>query len=253
MATKKLVKPAVRPAWLDHPALAGARKKLAAAVKSAGLGERLDVIEAATKPTIALSLKKAAKAPPGVSRLGGAPEVAAPKKLHFVAQIALAEVHPLDLEGVLPDRGLVSFFAQLDAERDDYAEVGQVIHSPAGGAPVAAAKPGRGGMGLLTPKLILTLPYYEDPAFDRLKLSDEERESYHDEVYLAVMPEEPAHLLLGYGSSGTGHSLEGRPFLAQFASDERIDFEEGDSQTLRYYFKGKSPSLGSVVCTLEDA
>ncbi len=68
-----------------------------------------------------------------------------------------------------------------------------------------------------------------------------------------VMPEEPAHLLLGWGSSGTEHSLEGRAFLAQFASDDRIDFEEGDSETLRYYFKGKTPSLGAVVCTLQDA
>ncbi len=257
MATKKLVKPApkpaTKPAWLDHPGLAASRKKLAAAVKSAGLGHRLDVIEAAAKPSIALSLTKAAKAPPGASRLGGAPEVAPPKKLHFVAQIALAEVHPLDLEGVLPAEGLLSFFAQLDPEGDDYAEVGQVVHAGAGGAPIAGVKPRAKAMGLLTPKLVLTLPYYEDPAFDRLKLTDEERESYHDQVYLAVMPEEPAHLLLGYGSSGTEPSLEGRPFLAQFASDDRIGFEEGDSQTLRYYFKGKTPSLGSVVCTLEDA
>lgn len=253
MATKKTVKAPARPAWLGHPGLAASRKKLAAAVKSAGLGERLDAIEAAAKPTIALSLKKVAKAPPGASRLGGAPEVAPPKKLQFVAQIALAEVHPLDLEGRLPDKGLLSFFAQLDFKKDDYGEVGQVVHSAGGGPPIAGAKPGAKAIGLLTPSLVLTLPYFEDPAIEQLGLSEEERESYHDEVYLTVMPEEPAHLLLGYGSSGTEHSLEGRPFLAQLASDDRIDFEQGDSQTLRYYFKGKTPSLGSVVCTLEDA
>jgi hypothetical protein len=240
-----------KPKWLDNPALASARKKLGKLVKDAGLAHRFDEIEALAKPTIQFSLKKTANAPPGVSRLGGSPEVDVPGKLHFVAQIALAEVHALDLEGVLPARGLLSFFAQLDENRDDYAEVAKVVHSD---TPAPRNAPSRTkGIGLLTPKLILTLPYYEDPAIDKLKLTDEEREAYHDEVYLTLMPEEPAHLLAGYGSSGTEHSLESRPFLAQFASDDRVGFNEGDDQTLRFYFKGKKPDLGAVVCTLEEA
>lgn len=246
-----VARPVTKPKWLDNAALAGARKKLAKLVKDAGLSHRFDEIEALSKPTIQFSLKKASSAPPGVSRIGGSPEVDAPSKLHFVAQIALAEVHALDLEGALPARGLLSFFAQLDEKRDDYAEVAKVVHSESSAPRKVSSR--IKGIGLLTPKLILTLPYYEDPAIARLKLSDEEREAYHDEVYLTLMPEEPAHLLGGYGSSGTEHSLEDRAFLAQFASDDRIGFNEGDDQTLRFYFKGKKPDFSAVVCTLEDA
>lgn len=244
-------RPVTKPTWLDNAALASSRKKLAKLVKDAGLSHRFDEIEALAKPSIQFSLKKTASAPAGVSRIGGAPEVDVPGKLHFVAQIALAEVHGLDLEGVLPARGLLSFFAQLDEKRDDYAEVARVVHSE---TPAPRNVPSRiNGIGLLTPKLILTLPYYEDPAIGKLKLTDEEREVYHDEVYLTLMPEEPAHLLAGYGSSGTEHSLEGRAFLAQFASDDRIGFNEGDDQTLRFYFKAKKPEFGAVLCTLEEA
>lgn len=240
------------PPWLDHPGLGSQRKRLGSLVKQAGLSHRLAELEAVSKPAVAFSLKRVASAPRGVSRLGGAPEVATPPGLHFVAQVALADVHALDLEGVLPAKGLISFFAQLDERRDDYAEVARVTLSTKPAA-VSVAPSRLARIGLLTPRLTLTLPSSEDPAIEKLKLTVDEREAFHDEVYLELMPDEPAHLLLGYGSAGTEHSLEGRPFLAQFASDDRVGFTEGDDQTLRFFFKGKKADLGSIACTLDEA
>lgn len=245
-------RPFKTPTWLEHRALGTHRKKLASLVKEAGLSHRLGELEALSKPTISFSLKKVASAPKGVSRLGGVPEVDVPRGLHFVAQVSLADVHALDLEGVLPARGLLSFFAQLDETRDDYAELARVIHSTkATAVPDVPSRTAR--IGLLTPRLMLTLPSVEDPSIETLKLTDDEREALHDDVYLALMPDEPAHLLLGYGSAGTEHGLGGRTFLAQFGSDDRVGFNEGDDQTLRFFFKGRTPALGSVVCTLEEA
>lgn len=252
VASASKARPYKTPQWLEHRALGTRRKRLASLVKKAGLSHRLGELEAVSKPGISFSLKKVSSAPRGASRIGGAAEVAAPAGLHFIAQVSLAEVHPLDLEGVLPAKGLLSFFAQLDETRVDYAEVAKVVLST---KPVSmTGTPSRiARIGLLTPRLSLTLPSLEDPAIEKLELTEEEREAFHDEVYLELMPDEPAHLLLGYGSAGTEHSLEGRTFLAQFASDDRVGFNEGDDQTLRFFFKGKKPGLSSVVCTLEEA
>ena len=245
-------RPFKTPRWLEHRALGPQRQKLASLVKKAGLSHRLGELEALSKPAISFALKKVVGAPKGVSRIGGAPEVPGPRGLHFIAQVALADVHALDLEGVLPAKGLLSFFAQLDETRDDYAEVAKVtLSTKPVVVPDAESRIAR--IGLLTPRLILTLPSSEDPAIEKLKLTGDEREAFHDDVYLELMPDEPAHLLLGYGSAGTGHSLEGRTFLAQFGSDDRVGFSEGDDQTLRFFFKNKKPDLGSVVCTLEEA
>ncbi|MBM4776455.1 MAG: DUF1963 domain-containing protein [Archangiaceae bacterium] len=252
VARPSKARPHETPSWLDHRALGAQRKRLASLVKKAGISHRLGELEAVSKPGISFSLKKVSSAPKGVSRVGGAPEVSPPRGLHFVAQVSLADVHALDLEGVLPAKGLLSFFAQLDETRDDYADVAKVVLSTklvsVTEAPSRIAR-----IGLLTPRLILTLPSVEDPAIEKLELTQDEREAFHDAVYLELMPDEPAHLLLGHGSAGTEHSLEGRAFLAQFASDERVGFNEGDDQTLRFFFKGKKPELGSVVCTLEEA
>jgi hypothetical protein len=147
------------------------------------------------------------------------------KPLHFIGQIALADVKQLDLEKVLPTSGHLAFFAQLDHLRDDYAEVGSVVHVTGAAqrtkSPVASQLK---AIGLLTPKPVLTLPYYEDPSITKLKLTDDERETYHDEVFLALLPDEAPHLLLGYGTAGTAYSAGSQTFLAQFAADERVGF-----------------------------
>jgi hypothetical protein len=264
----KLSKPRAftRPAWwgkLSEP-LERQRKKIQNLLKKAGLAHRADEIEALAKPSITFSVKKAKRAPDGVaSRLGGDPDLAGawPKHgkrpLHFIGQIVLSDVKPFDLEGVLPAaKGHLAFFAQLDEQRDDYAAIGSVVHVTGASERTESPVPSQlEAIGLLTPKPLLTLPYYEDPAIMKLKLTDDERSTYHDEVFLALLPDESPHLLLGYGTSGTEHSLEGRTFLAQFSADDRVGFGEGDDQTLRFYFKGKGEqrSLGAVACTLEEA
>lgn len=244
-------RPVTAPSWSNHRALASHQKRLRALVKKAGLSHRLDELVALARPTIAFSLARVGTVPLHVSRLGGAPEVKPPGSLHFVAQVALEELKGMDLEGVLPTKGLLSFFAQLNERRHDYATVGHVVHTlgPTAFQPVAL---GTGQVGRLKPRLTLTLPAAEDPCVEALGLTDEEREAWHDDVHLEFTPAEPAHLLLGYGSAGTEHSLEGRPFLAQFAADERVGFGEGDDQTLRFFFKGQR-RFGAVLCTLEEA
>ncbi len=253
------------PAWFAKlPAPAAAqRKKLAALAKKAGLEHRWPEIEALARLGIQLMVKATKSAPKGVlSRFGGSPDLPASvawpehgrKPLAFVAQILLSDVAALDVEGVLPKKGLLSFFAQLDPNRDSYGEIGQVIHSterttrvdPPGGAPKSFES-----IGLITPKPLLTLPYYHDEGFRKLKLTSDEASTYHDEVFLAAYPDNPLHLLLGYPSYGTAYGMEGRPFLAQLDTDHRIGFAEGDDETSRWYF-GKKDDLKNVVCTLQQ-
>jgi hypothetical protein len=259
------------PAWLSKlPApLERQRKKLEAAAKKAGLSHRYAEIEALLKPSIALTVKKAKAAPRGVvSRFGGDPDlkkgVGWPehegRPLHFVAQIVLEEMAPFDLEGLLQRTGRLIFFVGLDPQEDDYATVARVLwlddESPVRvPAPKGAASP-MSAVGLLTPKGQLALPYYEDPVIDALKLNDDERSRYHDEVFLGAYPENPVHLLLGYPSYGTPYGVDGHRFLAQLDSDQRLGFSEGDSETLRFYFASKRPKkkdLDSVVVSLEQA
>lgn len=160
---------------------------------------------------------------------------------------------------MLATSGRLLFFAVLDYRADAYGEVARVLWLGDGAppqrtpAPKGAASPTK-GVGLLTPQALLALPYYEDPVFEALELSDDEGSVYHDEVFLNAFPD-PAHLLLGYASYGTPHSVDGQPFLAQLAADRRIDFSEGDAQTLRFYFGSERRGVDDfdgVVSTLEQ-
>ena len=65
--------------------------------------------------------------PVGGSKLGGMPDLPAEcpwptredgRPMSFLAQFDLAQVHPFDLEGELPDHGLLSFFYDCDWSND---------------------------------------------------------------------------------------------------------------------------------------
>jgi hypothetical protein len=177
--------------------------------------------------------------------------------LGFVAQLDLRALAAFDLQKELPRNGLLSFFAQLDPNKPRYGSASVVQHVTGSTTSRPDANPwGSKRVGWLTPKLRLSLPYYEDKAFERLGLSDDERESYHDEVFLAFVPNERAHQLLGYGTQGTGPGIKGHRLIAQFDSDDTLDFDIGDFETLRFLLEPaawRPFDLSRVTCTMEMA
>jgi hypothetical protein len=262
-----------RPKWqarLPAPAekeLAKIRKSIA----KAGLAHRSAEIEALARPAITFSAKKAKPADMKgvVSRIGGDPDLPPGTKwptvkgvpLAFVAQIVLADVKEHDLERVLPSSGVLSLFAQLDAMKDEYGERAFCMHfatspklvrTPAPEGAVRIATP-----ALLTSKLRITLPPDEEPAVDGLRLTDDEESAYHDDVFLESIPEGAKHMLAGWANAATQHGMKkGRRFFAQIDSDDRIGFEMGDYETLRFYVAGDkldTAALAKVVCTMSEA
>jgi uncharacterized protein YwqG len=110
-------------------------------------------IESLIRDVIAIVPRKARKADAalGVSRLGGAPDLPAGEswpamdggEVHFVAQLRLEDIAPLDLHRSLPARGLLSFFQGFGTE-GEYVIEGQVRYfpdAPKGLAPLP--RPGR--------------------------------------------------------------------------------------------------------------
>lgn len=85
------------------------------------------------RPAIALSATRAedSQIPIGASKFGGSPDVPLhflwptwnEKPLGFLAQINLEEVAPFDLDALLPKRGLLSFFADLDEQSSAFDHV----------------------------------------------------------------------------------------------------------------------------------
>lgn len=260
----------VRPSWFEAlpKPLLPQRAKLLKTAKSKGLAHRFDEIEARMKPGMDLALKKAKPADPKgvVSRLGGEPDLASATAwpewngaaLTFVAQIVITpEVKALDLEGLLPAEGVLSFFAQLDLEATEYGERCVVLHFPSskGLVRVGPPMPGRvlKSAGLFTPKARLTVAPSEAPGIEALGLTRDEQHAYHDELFLGPIPEGRHHMLLGWPDATTLHDRKGRRFLAQFDSDHRLDFQMGDDDTLRFYVDGDAvdaSSLKTAVCTL---
>lgn len=91
---------------------------------------------ARVRPAIAFDSKRSrdAEIAIGASKFGGAPDVplgfdwplAQGRKLDFLAQLDLEEIAPLDIERILPAKGLLSFFAPLLTE--EHAPPVEVFH-----------------------------------------------------------------------------------------------------------------------------
>jgi hypothetical protein len=249
-------KPA-RPAWASKltKELAAIRKL----IKAANLEHRSADIEALARPAIRLK-PKAVKSVTGiVTRFGGDPDVPAsfrwPKGLSFVAQYRLDELARFDLEGKLPKRGLLSLFANLVPE-DGYGERAKAFYyadieqlAPLASPPDdwRATK-----IAIVTPSIALTLPPPDSSAAGALRLGDDERSRYHDEVWLASLGRDNARIqLLGWPDQMNQHAYtKGWTLLAQVISDDaRLGLSFGDNETLRFHItdaKRKAANFGDV-------
>src|SRR5689334_10932892 len=91
-----------------------------------GLAHRLADIDRLARPSLRLLTTIAAEPPVGLSKFGGLPELLQrmrwPKRIRLrqsiVAKIRLAEVHPCDLEWILPRSSMLWFF--YDAQQETY-------------------------------------------------------------------------------------------------------------------------------------
>ena len=242
-----------RPRFLAKlpPDLLAHLAKIRSKIKSARLAHRTEDIESLLRPTICFELKavKPDAIKGVVTRFGGAPDLPEgfvwPKNgkvpLAFVAQYRMEELTKLDLEQKLPKKGVVSLFAQL-ANEDGYAEVATACffedakklsrRAPPHG-PDEDGRPTR--TCLATPKNRLTLPPPDEDIVGKLKLNSEERDRYHDDVWLATRLDKKAHQLLGWANAGAN---DGEHF-AQLDSDDRLGVEIGDVETLRIHISPK--------------
>jgi uncharacterized protein YwqG len=97
------------------------RERMRELIEEHGLSDRADEIMADMRPSIHLTLRydvEEADIPVGASKMGGSPDVPADfewptwndQYLSFIAQIRLSDAKPFDLEGLLPETGILYFF-----------------------------------------------------------------------------------------------------------------------------------------------
>jgi uncharacterized protein YwqG len=100
------------------------RKRIRELIDQHGLSDRADEIMAEVRPSIHLTLRydvDEADIPIGASKMGGSPDVPEGfeflmwngQYLSFIAQIRLSDAKPYDLEGLLPERGMLYFFFEF--------------------------------------------------------------------------------------------------------------------------------------------
>jgi predicted DNA-binding WGR domain protein len=240
--------------------LATQRKEFEGMLKEAKLGKAArKVLSNARVALCATSRRLEGAVPPGITRLGGAPDVPAGFEwpvvfgvpLLFAAQFDLAEIARLQGDTLLPKRGLLSFFVYDKVSDDpgapDYLEVGRVFHfdvEPKTLRPIAVANSrwveGKdvSGPEALTAACALTfqprlqLPPPGHAALRALGLSEDELQRYQDDVY--TLPK-PTHQLLGYRTRDYDEQPEDRLVLLQLISDARAEMEWGDVDELYFY------------------
>src|SRR5581483_6742441 len=91
---------------------------------------------ALAKPSIRLHTTRVKKWKGVISRMGGSPDL--PKRMKWPAlgkiplafwlQLRCEVLAPYDLEGLLPKKGLLSFFLQAWHAHDNYGDAGAVFH-----------------------------------------------------------------------------------------------------------------------------
>jgi len=243
--------------------------KIRKALGKAGLAHRAAEIEVLARPGMDLKLKRAKPADlKGVaSRMGGDPDLP-PKtpwpavkktKLGFIAQIVIADVKEHDLEGILPRAGVLSFFGQMDVDWPGYTDVGAILVFPRADKLVRTASPSGvpriEKVGLFLHKPRVSLPPSYDPAIEKLRLNREESRAYGN-LFSEWIPEGRNHTLLGWPTASTLHCMKGKRFVGQLDSDQHLDFEMGDYETLRFYVDGDvldERTVASTVCTVSEA
>jgi uncharacterized protein YwqG len=210
--------------------------------KLAGPGTPEAVVEgilAHTLPSIRLVPRHPGEGRLGGTRLGDLPDLpdgvewprvrvkpSGELPLSFVMQVDLAEVAPLDLEGILPRAGLLSFFFHYDPHFEP-REAGRVFfHEP--GVELRRRKappdlpPGSLYRGFeVVPRLEWTAPAPDDTGLEEAwnlelwdTLEDDLAQVQGFDPYY-----EPRHRLLGHPQLLQADSLGGERLLLQVASD----------------------------------
>ena len=246
---------AKRPRWASK--MEKELAKLRAVIKSANLAHRSADIESLVRPAIRLKLRtvKSAAINGVVTRFGGDPDVppgfrwpsAGKTPMAFVAQYRLDELAKFDLEAKLPRRGVLAVFGNL-VPFEGYGEAAKAFHFPSTKGLVRTAPPHGADadqrpskVATATASVKLTLPSPDSRTAATLRLGQEERDRYHDQVWLATMatrddPTEPGtHQLLGWPDQMNEHAYAGWELLAQVDSDDRFGLEIGDVETLRFH------------------
>jgi hypothetical protein len=228
-----------------------------------GLSPHVIELEKVLRPSIELD---ADPAPPAGARtrLGGLPDLppdlAWPtwrgEPIAFVAQIELDEaLLACDLEGRLPRSGLLSLFVHLGVP--DHAAGCALLWFPTTDGLVARASPGPRltlpGVLPLRPRSGLSVPPHHEDFTTLLDLDG--RDAWHDEVWLGLRPDGPHHRLLGWPGNTSWQDDQGRAFVLQIDSDDRVGLEMGDVETVRVYLDGPQVDAESVVgatCTCDE-
>ncbi len=218
-------------------------------IKNAKLEHRAADIESLVRPAVRFALKPAKTARGVTSRFGGDPDLPAgfawpmqgKTPLAFVGQFRLDELARYDLENRLPSKGVLSVFAYLVPDGDDYGHRASVHYFPdvkklTRTAPTHAAsaddRPAK--MALAPAYLALTVPSPDEAGgMHALRLTDDERERYHDKLWLK--------LRRSSATLGGSHQLLGGPkdFLLQIDSDARFGLELGDVEAMTFFLAPK--------------
>jgi Domain of unknown function (DUF1963) len=259
-----------RPVWLGAlpESLRAQHKEIVEILEKNALGKYLDQIESLLRVSIELVVEKTdpARIQGVVSRMGGEPDLPSGQTwpewnsmpLTFMAQIVITdEIKALDVDNLLPQEGLLSFFAHLGTPK--HGQGCAVLYFPSVVNLVRTAAPGPRlslqHVGLIAPRGRLTLPSGNAPFIEEFALNSDENDAYHDSVFLELVPPAPNHRLLGWPTAATYHDEQGRLFVAQFDSDDSLELEMGDVETLRMYVDGDEvnvSTLKTAVSTMDE-
>jgi len=266
-----------RPVWLGSlpESLQSQHEEIVEVLKKNGLDKHLDKIETLLRVSIELVVTRTdpANVQGIVSRMGGEPDLPPGQTwptwnsipLTFMGQVVITdEIKALDVDNLLPKEGLLSFFAQLDSP--EYGQHSVVLHTPTTAGLVRTNPPEaqmvlRGATlllrqtGVISVRGRLALPSGNAPFVDQFNLTSDEKDAYHDSVFLALVPPSPRHRLLGWPTAATYLDERGQLFLAQFDSDDELELEMGDVETLRMYIDGdvvNASTLATAVSTMDE-
>lgn len=260
-APKKAPKPSKSkgtppPSWLAQlpSAVRSQRQTIAQIIDAAGLGHRRDDIESMLRCAITLHGQAGAPAKSRsiASRIGGLPDlpagVAWPRSgktpLQFVAQVRLDETGVHDVQALLPKAGLLSFFLQASADAGDYLETARVLFFGELDDLRSTEPPKDLVQGAYSPRSVkasadLRLPSPGGPVTDALKLNEDEKTRYWDDVFLKLIPEDPSHRLLGYPDMTTQFAIDkDTALLLQLDTDGDMQF--GDAQPVLFHIPHKA-------------
>lgn len=266
-----------KPVWLGSlpESLRAQHEEIVDCLEKNKLGKYRDQIETLLRVSIELVLEASdsATVPGVVSRMGGEPDLPPGQTwptwndapLAFLGQVVINdEIKALDVDNRLPNDGLLSFFAQIDAP-----EIGRhcaILHFPTTSELVRTPPPDEQAVER-RPRLVLKhtalisvhgrlcLPSGNAPFVDQLGLEDDEIDDYHDLVFLELVPPSPNHRLLGWPTAATYLDERDQLFVAQFDSDDALDLEMGDVEAVRMYINGdamNASTLATAVSTLDE-